>query len=61
MLPTLALKSATHWALQRAAHLGRTDSLSTFFSIARSASVGCTSTILPLTACLQAAAPLLQS
>src|SRR5690606_20017340 len=60
-LPIVSLKDLTHSAEQRAAHFGTTVSAVIFFSIWRSASVGSTRIILPLTGCVQAAAPVLQS
>ena len=60
-IPQCGLESFTHCAEQRAAHFGSTVSCITFLSSARSASVDLTSTILPLTGCLHAAAPVLQS
>src|SRR5690606_27242746 len=57
----LVLNAATVSAALRSAHLGTTVSLMTFLSSSRSASVGLTRVILPLTGCVQASAPVLQS
>src|SRR5690606_20687095 len=48
-LPIVALKSATHCSEQRCAHWGSTASSVIFLSSSRSAWLGSTSTILPLT------------